>query len=109
MYKRQGYYGGYYGGYYYSRYQSDAGGRTGRRKADSGAKGALLGTESQSIDLTLPEKSSGRTAAEFIARVMAALVAFVVVLAVAAVVMYFADRLFEWGLISAIMSLLGLG
>ncbi len=110
------YYDGYYGGYYYSDYYNKdliGGAMVGRRsgkpgKPDSGAKGFLepaVASEATDIRIYEPVVSRGRRAAEFIGRVMAGVLAFVVVVAVIAVVVYFLDQAFGWGILAMLGAL----
>jgi capsular exopolysaccharide synthesis family protein len=102
-----GSYHDYYGGYY-GRYTSGGTGDK-KRRGDSGAKGGPSSIESQGAQISMPEKSTGRRAAETIGRVMAGLLAFVVVLAIVSVVVYLLDGYFGWGLVPQVTRMLGLG
>lgn len=101
-----GYYGGYYGGYYYYGYYSAN--ETGRSKkkgvADSGARGPAIDMASREV--FVPEKSFGRRLAEFIGRLMAGLLAFAVVVAIVAAVVYFLDAAMGWGIVARLLQLL---
>jgi succinoglycan biosynthesis transport protein ExoP len=98
-----------YGGYYYGSYTPTEQRRSKKGIADSGAKAFAATADSLSVDFFTPEKSTGRKVAEFIGRVMAALLGFLVVLTLIAVVVYFADRAFGWGLLQGITQLFGIG
>ncbi len=87
-----------YGGYYYGSYTPTEHRRSKKGQLDSGAKGFAATADSPSADFFTPEKSTGRRIAEFIGGVMAALLGFLVVLTLIAVVVYFADQAFGWGL-----------
>ena len=94
-----GYYGGYggYGGYYG---QEGADGKGGKKsRADSGAKGSSgLAADTSAEDIYAPKASTGRRVAEFVGSVLAGLLAFIVVLTLIAIVVYFLDRSLGWGL-----------
>jgi len=107
-----GYYGGYQGGYYYYGYYTptEQGRSKKRGTPDSGAKGAAIDTGGpREIEMYIPEKSAGRRAAEVIGRVMAGLLAFLVVLAIVAIVAFFADQALGLGLVPTITKMLGIG
>jgi len=103
-----GNYGGYYGGYYYGQYSAVESGRSKGRRPDSGAKAAVFDTPGTAQQLFVPEKSGGRRAAEFIGKVMAGVLAFVAVLALLALVVYFADTAFNWGVVATVKQMFGL-
>lgn len=84
-------YGYYTGGYYY--YRSYYGYGPGPKAKKSGA-GPTAPTE----DVYVPAASPGRKVAAFIGRVMTAVLAFLVVIAIALVAMYFLDQYLGWGL-----------
>jgi capsular exopolysaccharide synthesis family protein len=110
-----GLYGGYNGGYYYYGYYTPT--EQGRSKkknkgvpVDSGAKGPVIEIASpREVELYIPEKSTGRKVAEFIGRLMAGVLAFVVVLVIISVIFYFADLALGWGLVPTLTKTLGLG
>ncbi len=85
------YYSGYYGHYYYADYYSadERGGSRGQ--PDSGARSSAAQTKAEAPpDMAwVPAKSPGRRVAEFAGRVMAGVLGFMVVIAIAAVVAYF--------------------
>jgi succinoglycan biosynthesis transport protein ExoP len=100
------YYDGYYSGYGYAEYYNRGveGAESGRRRkkgADSGAQGpaGLQATGAGAAEVYIPAQSPGRRAAEFIGRLMAGVLAFVVVLAIVAIVVYFLDGYFGWGIV----------
>lgn len=91
---RAGYgYGYYTGGYYY--YKSYYGAPREQKRA-----------KGQSDEWVKPVSLSQRIAG-FIGRVLAGVLAFLTVLAVAAIAAYFLDNYFGWGLAKAVMTLLG--
>jgi capsular exopolysaccharide synthesis family protein len=95
------YYDGYRGGYDYSDYYSPQGGERRSKKApDSGAKGTVAAGGLPEPEIYVPEKSVGRRVAESLGRIMAGLLAFLVVLVIALVIVYFADKAFGWGLLT---------
>jgi receptor protein-tyrosine kinase len=107
--------GAYVGSGYYNRYYSyyQAVPVDSRRAkvvgGDSGAKAPVRVTavpEPLPDEMWIPVKSPGRQFAEALGRVMTGVLAFVFVLAVAAVVVYFLDQYFGWGLIQTMMRML---
>ena len=56
--------------------------------------------------MAMPEKNPGRKVAQFIGRVMAGVLGFLIVLTIAVVVVYFADKAFGWGLLTQVSQLL---
>ena len=98
-----------YGGYYYGSYTPAEHRRSKKGQLDSGAKGSATTADSPSAVFFTPEKSTGRRIAEFIGAVMAALLGFLVVLTLIAVVVYFADQAFGWGLMQGITQVFGIG
>jgi receptor protein-tyrosine kinase len=107
-----GYYGygyGYGGYYYYSDYYNAGQGRGGKKHAsDSGAQAPLSVQAGEDAGAYTPAKSGGRRAAEFVGRVMAGVLVFLLVLIVVAVVVYFLDRSLGWGLMATLQGLLSL-
>jgi hypothetical protein len=105
-----GYYGGYSGGYHYYGYYTPT--ETGRSKrkaktADSGARGPAMDLDApRDPELYIPDKSIGRRVAEAIGRVMAGLLAFLVVAIVILAVMYFVDQALSLGLFNAVLGAL---
>jgi succinoglycan biosynthesis transport protein ExoP len=107
-YHYDGYYAGYGGYQYYGDYAPTEQGRSKKKDAhvDSGAKStAAPASVPRELELYIPQKSTGRKAAEFIGRLMAGLLAFLVVVAVIAVAVYFADQALGWGLVARILGL----
>lgn len=103
---RAGRYGYYGSNQYYSHYYSQGGGKKG---SDSGARAVPLGHEaSYSGTNWAPEPSSGQRAASVLGKVFAGFLAFLLVIAVAALVAYFLDQYFGWGLVSQLRTLLPL-
>ncbi len=99
---------GYYGGgqYYYSSYYSQApdDGRRSKKTAapeDNGAQAVGVGIDAARP--WVPEVSAGRRVAAVVGRVLTALLAFLVVIAIAAVVAYFLDQYFGWGLAKTVL------
>jgi len=110
-----GYYNdGYYQQYYYAGYYNqtpDDGKRSKKHKKsppDSGAKGTtVLPAEQSSGDLKIyiPEKSTGQRVVQTIGRIMAGVLAVVVVLAILAVIVYLLDGYFAWGIVGGLSQL----
>ena len=99
-----------YGGYYYGSYTPAEHRRGKKGRLDSGAKGFAATADSPSVDFFTPEKSTGRRIAEFIGGVMAALLGFLVVLTLIAVVVYLLDGYFRvGGSCLGVSGLLGIG
>jgi receptor protein-tyrosine kinase len=105
--------GSYYSGaayynQYYGYYSHDASADKRAKKADSGAKAPMKVKKGAQAEPTvwIPPKSPGRVFAEALGRVMTGVLAFVAVLAVAAVIAYFLDQYFGWGLASVLLRLL---
>ncbi len=88
-----GYYAGGY--YYYSSYYGQM-----RSKGSPGSTG-----EAGQSENWVPQQSVGRRIAARIGQVMAALMAFVVVAALALAIAYFLDNYFGWGLSRSLMGL----
>jgi succinoglycan biosynthesis transport protein ExoP len=99
---------GYASGYYYASYYSTNSGAGRRsRKADNGARSA--GADSQEAQRDwVPEESTGRKVARVIGNVLTGVLVFLVVVAVAAVVIYFLDQYFGWGIATVFRTALGL-
>jgi capsular exopolysaccharide synthesis family protein len=104
--------GGYYSGsYYYNRYYSYYSSASEHRskKADSGAKAPVKVRKDGADEPTvwLPPKSPGRAFAEALGRVMTAVLGFLVVLGIAALIAFLMNGYFHWGLDTAWRALLG--
>ncbi len=88
---------GYSSGYYYASYYSQpSGGRRGA-KHDNGAQAVGVSADA-AADHWIPEESVGRKIARVIGTVLTGMLAFLLVVAIAAVVAYFLDQYFGWGL-----------
>jgi hypothetical protein len=108
-----GYYGGYYGSYYSEYYSrgvetpQSAGKHKRRGAPDSGAQATVKVVPERmeaEADLLIAQPSMGQRAAAGIGRVMAGVVAFVLVVALMAVVVYLLDQYFGWGLLGIVGS-----
>lgn len=95
-------YGYYTGGYYY--YRSYYGYGPGTTKA--GTKATKKGQEGSEGEDWVPEEGLGRKFAAFTAKMFAGVLAFLVVLAIAALVLYLSDTALGWGLLDQIRRLL---
>jgi len=109
-----GYYAGYYGDYYYADYykQPESGRVAGKqkgRKHDSGAKATVKVQAAEQFPppavVYVPEVSPMRRFLGFVGRVMAGLLGFLAVLVLAALVTYFLDQYFGWGIVELLASL----
>lgn len=89
-----GYYGGGY--YYYSSYYSQPGSDQRRKKGGSKAGSSEAGDGPLDTSGWVPEPSGGRRFAAFVGRVLTGVLAFLAVVAFAAVVAYFLARYFGW-------------
>jgi len=88
---------GYSSGYYYASYYS-MGTSTGRsRRHDNGAQAVGVSSDSLAHDW-VPEESGGRKFARIMGKVLTGVLAFLLIVAIAAVVAYFLDGYFGWGL-----------
>ncbi len=97
-------YGYYAGGYYsYASYYAGQPQATSKSKKSTGSKAS-----SQSGDqfAWVPEISAGRRIARMIGRVFAGLLAFLLVVVVALVAVYFLDGYFGWGVVDGLFGLL---
>ncbi len=93
---------GYSSGYYYASYYSmspDAGRRGGKR--DNGAQAVGVSSESAPRQW-VPEESGGRKFARVLGKVLTGVLAFLLIVAIAAVVAYFLDQYFGWGIVEII-------
>lgn len=104
------YSGSYYYNHYYNHYATPvAEGRRRSKGTDSGAQALVRTTTADDMAESRawrPPKSTGRQAAEAIGRVMTAILAFLMVIMVAALAVYLADKMFGWGLLRAVMQLI---
>jgi non-specific protein-tyrosine kinase len=98
------YYDTYYGSYHYGGYYTDQ--NQGRSKKKSMSN--LPASADPVNALYVPEKSAGRRVAEFTVRFLAGLLAFLLVLAVAMLVIYFLDQYFAWGVTQVVLQLVGM-
>ncbi len=98
---------GYSSGYYYASYYSMSPG-SGRRsgKHDNGAQAVGVGAESAAMHW-VPEESGGRRFARVLGKVLTGVLAFLLIVAIAAVVAYFLDQYYGWGLAQTITGYLG--
>jgi len=98
---------GYSSGYYYASYYSLAPG-SGRRsnKHDNGAQAVGVGAESAAMHW-VPEESGGRRFARALGKVLTGVLAFLLIVAIAAVVAFFLDQYYGWGLAQTITGYLG--
>lgn len=94
---RGGGYGYYTGDYYYASYYYSSDGRT--KKPKKASSNAASGPMSQTF---APPETAGRRVAVFLGRFLSGLLAFLVVVVVALVALYFLDQYFGWGLVSLI-------
>lgn len=107
-----GYYAGssYYSGYY-GYYSEETSGKR-AKGPDSGAKAPVkvktpgMVTDEAPREAWVPERSPAREFAAAVGRIMTGVLAFLVVLAVAALLAYFLDQYFGWGLARTVMSVL---
>jgi capsular exopolysaccharide synthesis family protein len=106
--------GGYYAGAasysrYYSYYSQGATDQKRSKKFDSGAKAPVQVRQEKPLqgDVWIPPKSAGRAFAEATGRVFTGILAFLAVLAVAALIAAVLDQYFGWGLIQMVRSLAG--
>jgi len=91
-------YGYYGGGYYYSSYYALPV-ESGKRSKKSGAGGSAELADGSAVAVSwMPEASPGRRFAIFVGRVLTAVLAFLVVVAIAAVVAYILAQYFHWSL-----------
>ncbi|MBU4556124.1 MAG: polysaccharide biosynthesis tyrosine autokinase [Actinobacteria bacterium] len=93
---------GYSSGYYYASYYATPLG-TGRRgtKHDNGAK-AVGADEGSASQQWVPVESAGRRFARGLGQVLTGVLSFLLILAITAVVAYFLDQYFGWGLIGQV-------
>ncbi|MBE0416995.1 MAG: polysaccharide biosynthesis tyrosine autokinase [Coriobacteriia bacterium] len=105
----------HYGNYYYADYYSAqlAGQSRSAKHRDSGAKAPVRvttealpkGPPPRADILYIPPRSPGRKLAEGVGRMLAAMLGFLAVVAVAGAVAYVLDAYFGWGLVAAIARL----
>jgi hypothetical protein len=111
------YHDAYYGAHHYYGYYSktSTGGRSGKKREgpDSGARLASMGNPSEAqgvasveAEIFVPKKSLGRKIAEGVGNVLGALLGIVLVLALAATIVYFLDGYFGWGVVDTIRATL---
>lgn len=96
-------YGYYTGGYYYYSSYYGYGPAAGKKAKKQTKEGQPL----PEPDTWVPQVSPARRIAVFIGKLLSGLLAFLVVLAVAAVVVYFLDGYFGWGLYPMLRSTVG--
>lgn len=106
--------GGYgygYGNYYYG-YYTESGQKTAKKKSKGGDSGAKATVQVQASEpapeVWLPDMSPGRRFAQFLGRVMAGLLGFLLVMTVVAIVAYLLDGYFGWGIVQSVLSMIGL-
>ncbi len=97
---------GYSSGYYYASYYSmnPAGGKRG--KHDNGAQ-AVGVTPEAGASQWVPEESPGRRFARVLGTVLTGALTFLLILAIAAAVVYFLDGYFGWGISQTITGIWG--
>ncbi len=97
---------GYYGSHpYYSHYY---GGKGGKQGSDSGARAVPLGQESAYVASAWPaDVAGGQRAASVVAKIFVGVLAFLLVIAIAALVVYFLSQ-YGWGPAVELRSLLSL-
>jgi len=97
---------GYSSGYYYASYytQKKGDGKSDRR--DNGAQAVGVGPDA-AAKRWIPEESAGRKFARILGKVLTGLLAFLLIVAIAAVAAYFLDQYFGWGLMQTVSGLLG--
>lgn len=93
-------YGYYAGAYYYANYYSTPT-PVGR---DNGAR--AVGATADVAQQWVPQESGARRVARFVGKLAAGFLGFLVVVAIAALVVYFLDQYFGWGIANSILSLL---
>lgn len=99
-----GYGKGSYGGYYsYADYYNAPEPGEAKRGAGSASAGATAG------GVYIPAKSPGRKFAESLGRVLSIVLAVLAVVAIGALVVYFLDQAFGWGILADFGGPLGLG
>ncbi|MDR3687700.1 MAG: polysaccharide biosynthesis tyrosine autokinase [Coriobacteriia bacterium] len=95
---------GYYGNaYYYSSYYSQASDgalRGGKKGKAEGSDGEQSGQAEWA-----PEQSAGRRFASALGRILTGVLAFLLVIAILAIVLYFLDQYMGWGLASQVVGL----
>ncbi len=98
---------GYSSGYYYASYYAMTP-ATGRRSGmhDNGAQAVGVGTDA-AAPRWVPEESGGRKFARVLGKVLTGMLAFLLIVAIAAVVAYLLDGYFGWGLVRAASGLVG--
>lgn len=88
---------GYASGYYYASYYTQTPGDGKRDRRDNGAQAVGVGPDA-AARRWIPEESAGRKFARFMGKLLTGLLAFLLIVAIAAVVTYFLDQYFGWGL-----------
>ena len=96
---------GYSSGYYYASYYASEPG-TGARSAKKSGKAQAAGIAPAAVasEPWIPQESGGRKFARVVGRILTGVLAFLLVVAIAAVVAYFLDQYFGWGLIQTVLS-----
>jgi len=88
---------GYDGGFYYASYYAPtATGRSARKKGDNGAKS--VGSIQTAAEAWVPEETGGRKFARILGKILTGILAFLLIMAIAAIAVYFLDQYFGWGL-----------
>lgn len=90
-------YGYHGGGYYYASYYSPA-------ESDKSPKSRGSGS-ARAAEEWIPEESLGRRFAAALGRILAGTLAFLAVVVVLALVSYFLDQYFGWGLVESVLGL----
>ena len=97
---------GYSSGYYYASYYSMAPKSGKQGKHDNGAQAVGVDRDS-AAQQWIPEESEGRRFARVLGKVMTGVLTFLLIVAIAAAVVYFLDQYFGWGMTSAFRGILG--
>ena len=95
---------GYSSGYYYASYYATTPGTGRRGHKDNGAQAVGVGPESVA-ERWVPEENAGHRFARVLGKVLTGVLAFLLILAIAAVVVYFLDQYLGWGLLRGLSEL----
>ncbi len=95
---------GYSSGYYYSSYYSMSPQPGKRGKQDNGAQAVGVDRDS-AAHAWVPEESEGRKFARFLGKVLTGVLTFLLIVAIAAAVVYFLDQYFGWGIAQSLNQL----
>lgn len=99
-----GYYGnGTYGGYYYSQYYANAP-ADGRRSSKGGSTPATSAVNTEApTGAYVPVERPGRTLLKALGRILTGVFMAVAIIALAVLVLYFADQAMGWGIASGVL------